>query len=282
MPVRYPKSGRGFHSIGGGPSSANFRAVIDDAAAAVLAGLVLYLDAQMADGTNPPSSGSLPGTWTDLSGNANDGTLTNINGNASSGWNGDGTPSDPYHLQLDGSNDYVEIADDATLQIDGDITIAVTINPQVNGTDNDWHCLIAKRGGGASEWEMFLQNAAAGGFYNGTNPLLGGAPAWYSSLLSNYAIPNGTSVAALNTWQEVCVVVSGTTITFYINGVAVGTDTVAANTRQTNTNPVFIGQNGGAAEYMQTKVARVLVYDRALTPAEVAQNFESIRERVNI
>ena len=50
--------------------------------------------------------------WFDLSGSENDGTLTNFSScGDTSGWNGDGSVGDPYSLQFDGVNDYVDLGD---------------------------------------------------------------------------------------------------------------------------------------------------------------------------
>ena len=68
-------------------------------------GAIVEFRADEADGANPypiPGTGS---PWVDLSGNGHDGSLFNFAGDANSGWQGTGSPSDPYRLEFDGTPD---------------------------------------------------------------------------------------------------------------------------------------------------------------------------------
>jgi hypothetical protein len=62
---------------------------------------------------------------------------------------------------------------------------------------------------------------------------------------------NGTGVVLVNQWSHVAFVRSGSTLTFYVNGVAGGTATVSGTqTGNATTNPVFIGsKDSGLANY---------------------------------
>jgi hypothetical protein len=75
-------------------------------------GLVLHLDAAFANqaaGPYPDNSCTGQLEWYDLTANANDGTLTNFSScGDSSGWNGDGSPGDPYRIVFDGTDDFID------------------------------------------------------------------------------------------------------------------------------------------------------------------------------
>ena len=67
----------------------------------------------------------------------------------------------------------------------------------------------------------------------------------------NGTVYYGTGVVLLNQWSHVAFVRSGSTMTFYVNGVAGGTATISGTqTGTATTNPVFIGsKDSGLANY---------------------------------
>jgi hypothetical protein len=78
---------------------------------------------------------------------------------------------------------------------------------------------------------------------------------------------------AINTWYYVGVTKNGATATSYSNGVNLGTQTVA-NPKTAGTAPLIL------FEYYTASLANLnnlLIYNRVLSDAEVAQNFNSIR-----
>ena len=79
---------------------------------------------------------------------------------------------------------------------------------------------------------------------------------------------------------------------YYINGVLVGTGTSAPGTSLTSGGALIVGQesdapmaSGGgfdAAQNLDGSVGRISIYNRALTAAEIAQNFDAMRGRYGI
>jgi hypothetical protein len=88
------------------------------------------------------------------------------------------------------------------------------------------------------------------------------------------------NTANLSTNQIYCFAwtIDRTNLTFYLNGQADGTTTV---TNFAPTNPVRLGL-GNAGEYHTGNVYNLLIYNRVLTPAEINQNFNSLRGRYGI
>ena len=82
-------------------------------------------------------------------------------------------------------------------------------------------------------------------------------------------------------WNHACMTVASNVVNFYMNGKLVGTKT---NTGAIATNPIgYIGRyNQGYGEYFVGNIATVSVYNRALSPTEVAQNFNAQKARFNI
>ena len=81
----------------------------------------------------------------------------------------------------------------------------------------------------------------------------------------------------LNQWWNGAVTYNNSTgWVLYLNGVQVDTD---SNTDDPNgTTGVYIGRYS-SGNYFDGDIAEVLVYDRAITAAEVLQNYQALKER---
>ena len=217
-------------------------------------GLVLALDAG--------NTKSYPGTgtaWTDLVGSGI-GTLTN--GPTFDSGNGGS-------IVFDGTDDYVTTG---TTLTDADELYADTgtawstsswFNVDViSGADK----AVTGRGGGvgtAAVYAVWIDNADL------RVRLRGGT-------ITNIS----TSIAA-NTWYNVVVTWDGTTANGYLNGQFVTTLAVGTASNQTNTFTIG-ATNSGVLSEMDGKISQTLVYNRALTAAEVTQNFKALRGRYGI
>jgi hypothetical protein len=84
----------------------------------------------------------------------------------------------------------------------------------------------------------------------------------------------------LNTWFNIVGVYTGTNALMYINGVLVAGPT--AKTWNTTANTSQIGRQTNGAEFWNGTIANVTVYNRALTAAEIQQNFNALRGRFGI
>jgi len=214
-------------------------------------GLVLALDA--ANTSSYPGSGN---TWTDLSGNSNTGTLTN--GPTYSSDNGG-------VLSFDEVDDYVDIADSTSLQFGtGDFTISVWAYPRkVNYGGSDQGTLISKNYLGV---EIYL--------YQGRfNSYIGGV----SNSITGSIYPLLT-----NTWYNFVLQREGTSCSSYVNTVLNGSSTNSSSVSQVGTN-FNIGRRTGSSAYtLNGNIAHVSMYNRALTAAEVLQNFNHLKDRFGI
>ena len=105
----------------------------------------------------------------------------------------------------------------------------------------------------------------------------------YQSKLNNYIAGNTQSATTLNLnqWYIASVTRSGSTITHYLNGIADGSGTNAASISATN--PFTIGNGHDyTSEAFGGTIGAIKVYNRALSAAEVAQNFQALRGRYGI
>ena len=218
-------------------------------------GLVLCLDA-----ANTKSYGGSGTTWTDLSGNGNDGTLTN-GPTHTSGAGG--------YFTFDGSNDYVAVSN---LGLSSN-TLEGWINSHTNQGGNQGNDIVSALGYysrvGAEKYTYI-------GFI-GSNTL-------------TFRIDDGSTshkqvadvTYTTNQWYHVALSYNssnGSTVA-YVNGSSVGSTTATTGITFNNTpNDIARAENG---RYFDGFVSTARIYDRALTAAEVAQNFNALRGRYGI
>ena len=200
-----------------------------------ISGLVMHLDA--GNVASYPGSGT---TWTDLSGNGNHGTLQN--GVAF-------TSSNNGALVFDGTNDYVSTPIDADLQAMPSTTWSGWI--KATGVSG-WQVIFGMEDGG---WDrmLIIENGGLG----------------FSMGYTSNRWQTGT-VANPNAWQHVVAIYDNGSMKFYLNGVEYTTATLEGNHASSGTFTIGANQNGGLNLY-SGNIAQVLVYDRALTTAEIQQ-----------
>lgn len=217
----------------------------------VTTGLKLYLDA--ANLTSYPGSGS---TWSDLSGNNNHATL--YNGPTFNAGNGGS-------IYTDGTNDY------AVSSYIGSPTDSLTYAAWFKN-DNTFEpkfVLTRGRDGGGNTWSLFLHITTAGK-----------AGASVVTLPSNnQSGVNGTSTLAINKWYYVTAVwKAGQSIKIYVNGVLEGTASVTESILRTSTSGFGIG-SVNTSNFTSGYTAVVQVYNKALSNAEILQNYNAHRYR---
>jgi hypothetical protein len=218
--------------------------------------LVLCLDA--ANSKSYPGSGT---TWTDLSGNGNNGTLTN--GPTYSSANGGS-------LVFDGVDDYSENSS-PNLGITGNSSITMSCWFYDQRTSTATFQALFAYGNGPSAGDTFaigLQNLNVNMQFNGGN-----------------ATNSSNNVYSLNTWNNVVVVktpgAANTTTKLYLNGVELSIASSTTITPNVVSRVIRVGRwtNDGAPSYFQGRVSNTQIYNRALTAAEVAQNYNALKSR---
>ena len=183
-------------------------------------------------------------TWIDLSGNGNTGTLTN--GPTYSSANGGS-------LVFDGVDDYVNCgtpsisAGKITVNAWVKITTGGIFQHIVDSSSNSWHLAILSSANRPYFWN--------GSVYHQSAPILT-VGQWY--MLTG---------------------VQGTTLDIYINGVL--GQSIATNVSVT-TNTVNLGRFQGGSRPFNGNIAQTQIYNRALSAAEIQQNFNATRGRFGI
>jgi hypothetical protein len=216
-------------------------------------GLVLALDA--ANAKSYPGSGT---AWTDLSGRGNSGTLAN--GPTYSSANGGS-------IVFDGTNDFVQqIA--PTLNLSAGVTMEMMFKSndifgraqgfmRYNYAPTQYYLNFYADGSGTLRWESWSPYPTSG-----------------SSIFTPTLLSNSTWYHAVGTYA------SGASV-LYINGSSVATGSNGTgNFPSSYTTDFFIV--GEYAGYCSGNIAVAKIYNRALTAAEVTQNFNALRGRYGI
>ena len=247
---------------GTGNGLAHQKAIQTDCMSVITSGLVLNLDA-----ANPASYSGSGTTWTDISSSGNIGTFVgNPTYNSSNGGsiNFSGT---------NGNNDYVSVANTASLDLTTAGTLSIWINPN-SLTQLGITNLIGKTTGGDSgnqsyylywiggEIKGIIQNS---GTYNSISTPIPTALGWY-----NYVFTWGNGYLNL-----------------YKNGVLVSTPVSKTINAQSLNTTVNIGGYifGGAGLNNNTfngKIPIVNIYNRDLSSTEVLFNFNLIKSRFGL
>jgi hypothetical protein len=229
-------------------------------------GLVLYLDA-----ANPKSYVSGSTTWNDISRGGNNGTL--INGptfNSGSGGN----------IVFDGVNDFIS-GSDVPFRFANTFTLDVAV--YFNGANIDG-VIIGKRNG--NPFNQYNMNISSGNPYTGgvgkVATFFGRADGGGPDITLNYTLPSAgiyNIVASINTNSQ----------TLYVNGVARATTNVniSSSTFNISGRDLLIGaatNNAGTGIFgpFPGNIYTTKIYNRALSPQEVLQNYNATQTRFGL
>ena len=181
-------------------------------------------------------------TWSDLSGNNNNGTLVN-----GTGYNSSGVGS----MVFDGSDDYVNCGNGITTTTQITVSAWVKLNVNnifqhiVDSANNTWHLAML------NQRLYFWDNNV----YHTNGPIL-----------------------STGKWYHVVGVKTATTNDIYVNG-------ILGSSLDSNvsipTNNVWIGrwQPPGDGRIFNGNISNVQIYDTALTPQQILQNFNAQKYR---
>ena len=157
-------------------------------------------------------------------------------------------------LDFDGIDDHVAVPHNVALNVSGgDFTLQAWVNPTASG----WSTILSKGYGGAEITDyLFTINPSS---------LLG------LNIKSGWTY--STTAIPLNTWSHVAVSFNFTTkqATFYLNGIADGGGSFPAQPTPTDTNPLFIGQQGYncACNHFEGRMDDVVIWNTTRSAEEI-------------
>ena len=225
---------------------------LDNGLTYVRDGLVLDLDAG-----NPLSYPGTGNTWTDLSGNGNNGTLVNGVGY---------TSSDGGSLIFDGVDDYVTLGTSLT-------------NGYINITVSAWFYAVADTGRKSivtkypfvNGWLLYYSNDTSQFGVDGRES----DAAYFNNLTTNtYPVDN---------WYNVVFTKNTTNWRLYVNSSLDCNNTNGNGTTSFNNAGILaIGSLPVVSEYVNGNISQVQIYNRALTPEEIQQNYNLLKGRYGL
>lgn len=168
----------------------------------------------------------------------------------------DGSGMIGWTFKFDGSNDYITVSNIAT---GNDHTLAYWIKPDTNTGGDNWNILLDNN----SNYIFGYRNNKIAHYTYQSNDLT----------YSNTDLTVGS-------WNHVVMTKSGTTTTYYLNGVADGGGTMVV--RALNSGNYTVGSRPTGTYPYDGEVASMHVYNKVLSATEVAKNFNAQRSRFGV
>jgi len=233
-------------------------------------GLVLNLDA--TNRASYPGSGT---TWNDTSFYRNNGTLTN--GPTFLQERGRGS------IVFDGTNDYIITTANSTpaLNITSQITLETWIMSIALANVNHGDGLNSK--GLSSDFNsgvyetLLIQSGSVN------------VPFFRMRIGSSTPTYNPTNIPiSLNQIYQIVSTYNGNSMRIYVNGVESGTGLAQSGSIETNTQQLTIGVRfnnrggSGADSFFSGRIYNNKIYNRALSPSEVQQNYNALKSRFGL
>jgi hypothetical protein len=210
-------------------------------------GLVLHLDA--ANPKSYPGSGTV---WRDLSGLGNNGTL--LNGAVF-------VSSNLGNIAFDGVNDYVSVPNSESLN--PSTSTLVCWAKSNTATWNSLGFLMSKR-------DVFVMHPNSG------------VTVSYYYRLNNTWQNETVTVPDITQWNMYACTWDGTAITAFLNGIQIRSGNKTGPLNTSDTGEMTIGRDDGQGRYMNGSISYSTMYNRALSAAEIRQNFNALRGRYGI
>lgn len=166
-------------------------------------------------------------------------------------------------LEFDGADagSYVAVPDSANLSITGSITISTWVYKTANPPAGEFAVLAKKRSGTSDSYQLLIDENGQAFFTIDT-----GSPVDITS-----------GVLADNTWHHVLANWSGSEMKLYINGKEVASASQSGSMADT-VDELKVGGYGASSPTFQSlsgKLDEVKIYDRALSPDEVKDEYDA-------
>lgn len=172
-------------------------------------------------------------------------------------------------INLDGTNDYVEMPDSSTLNGMSSLTVSAWVNLDQLPQSPQYYVIVGKdETGSEASYRLAVNSSGTGHFVVSTENNY-----WYSAGTK----ANFTTALSPGTWYHIVGTYDGTTVKVYVNGVLRGTGTSPISGNIINgACRLRIGYKPeGDFAYLDGKVDDVRVYSRALNATEVQNLYQS-------
>ena len=157
-------------------------------------------------------------------------------------------------LSFNGTNSWVTVADDASLDLTTGMTLEAWVRPT---TINGWETVILKESGTDLAYALYADN-------NGSPR----RPVGSIRQGGTTYVASGSSQLTVNQWAHLAATYDGTVLKFFVNGTETGSLNRTGSI-DTSNNPLRFGGNNIWSEWFNGLIDEVRVYNRALTLTEI-------------
>lgn len=223
----------------------------------VLDGLVLYLDA-----ANPKSYVSGSTTWRDVSRGGNNGTLVNgVGYNSANGGS----------MVFDGVDDSVVIDNENNLIV-STISVCCWVKPNTSSMGQYANVVNKLTGNSENGWSLERSSNTSN-----LSWWVGDRTVSTSPWSTNNILVSFTN----NEWQYFVGTFDGTNLKLYKNS-NLGNEKSSSMGILTGSSKMRIGKHGTLNYFWKDNISQVSIYNRALTPDEILQNYNATKGRFGL
>jgi len=169
-------------------------------------------------------------------------------------------------LSFDGVDDYISIPDSNSLQFGDNFTISSWIYP--TDLSARFGIFSTRFNNSSGSWQLEVGVANSGT----SRIAVTGVGTWIWESNSN--------VIQTNTWSNICYISSINTL--YLNGLLLTPLVTTAYTILNNASIKVLASGTSGTQFFPGKISQVSIYNRAISEAEVQQNFNALRGRYGI
>ena len=222
-------------------------------------GLVLYLDAANAKSYTDGST-----SWTDISTGLNNGTLQNAPVFNSSNYG---------NIVFNGTDEYASFSTNPNLNFTGKSPYTISVYANILTTSAIFSGFINRE-------SSFPRNGYNIWFYPNPTQVAIASERWTGDGVQKvtYILLNNSE--CINVWNQYTVTYENSTLKFYLNGELKDTNLSATGNISNTSTPLEIGKR--ITDYGNFKLSSALIYNKALSPAEIAQNYNTLKTRFGL
>lgn len=173
-------------------------------------------------------------------------------------------------FSFNGSSNFLSVPNSTSLQVADIFTISVWV--YTTSLSNRFGIFSTRTLNATGCWQLEVGTGSGG---QGRIAVTGiGTWIWESS----------DNVVATNTWYNICFVKSGNGTqggSLYLNGTLLTPATTTAYTILNNSDAKVIGQGTSGGQFFPGRTGTVSLYNRALSAAEIVQNYNALKSRYN-
>ena len=173
---------------------------------------------------------------------------------------------------FDGADDKITIANSSTMQPTSALTMEAWV--RLDTMPSSWCSVFQSPESNSAHTSPYFDWAIYINYTGGLHTRINGV---------SDGLSNGTTTKVQNnTWSQLVITWNGSLVSYYLSGVLIQTVSLSTTISYTNNTDKLIGTNASGSEAFDGKIPIVRFYNRAITAAEVTQNFNAQKSRFGL